>query len=158
MPACILSHFSCVQFFVTLWTVAHQAPLSTGFSRQKYWSGVECTPPGDLHKPGIKPTSPVSPALQADSLPLSHPQSPLPHLIDTSPVISKVMNVPGSNMGFSNSFYSLLGRLSTQLPAILFYFSDSIRPQRYANTHPWTLEIRLYAEKGSLQMRLSERF
>ena len=38
--ACILNHFSCVWFFVTLWTVACQAPLSMGFSRQEYWSGL----------------------------------------------------------------------------------------------------------------------
>ena len=48
-----------------------------GFSRQEHWSGLPCPPPGDLPNPGIKPTSPVSPALQADSFPLSQgsPQS-----------------------------------------------------------------------------------
>ena len=55
-----------------LWTVAYQAPLSMGFSRQQYWSGLSFPSPGDLPNPGIKPKSPVSPALQADSLPLSH--------------------------------------------------------------------------------------
>ena len=45
---CMLSRFSCVQFFVTLWTVAHQVPLSMGFSRQEYWSGLPCPPPRDL--------------------------------------------------------------------------------------------------------------
>ena len=66
---CMLNHFSRVQLFVTLWPVAHQAPLSMGFSRQEYWSGLPCPPPGDLPDPGIKPGSP---ALQADSLLLSH--------------------------------------------------------------------------------------
>ena len=47
----------------TLWTVAHQAPLSMGFSRQEYWSGLLCPPPGDLPNPGIGPTSLRSPAL-----------------------------------------------------------------------------------------------
>ena len=61
-PCCVLSHFSRVPLFVTLWTVAHLAPLSMGFSRQKYWSGLPCPPPGDLPNPGIKPTSLVSPA------------------------------------------------------------------------------------------------
>ena len=60
--ACMLSHFSRVQLFVTLWTVAHQAPLSMEFSRQEYWSGFPCPPPGDLPDPGIKPMS-LSPAL-----------------------------------------------------------------------------------------------
>ena len=48
---------------VTLWTIAHQAPLFVGFSRQEYWSRLLCPPPGDPHDPGIKPRSPVSPAL-----------------------------------------------------------------------------------------------
>ena len=55
-----LSH---VQFFKTPWTVARQAPLSTGFSRQEYWSRLPCLPPGDLPDPGIEPTSLISPAL-----------------------------------------------------------------------------------------------
>ena len=54
-----------------LWTVAGQAPLSMGFSRQEYWSGLLCPPPGDLPYPGIKLSSLSSPALQVDSLPLS---------------------------------------------------------------------------------------
>ena len=44
----MLSHFSCVQVFVILWTVAHQSPLSVEFSRQEYWSGLPCPPLGDL--------------------------------------------------------------------------------------------------------------
>ena len=54
---CLLSHFSCVQLFVILQTVAVQAPLSMGFSRQEYWSGLPCPPPGDLPNPGIEPAS-----------------------------------------------------------------------------------------------------
>ena len=46
--ACMLSHLNCVGLFVTPWTVAHQAPLSLGFSRQVYWNGLPCPPPGDL--------------------------------------------------------------------------------------------------------------
>ena len=53
----------------TFWTVAHQAPLSVGFFRQEYWSGLPFLPPEDLPHPGIKPESPVSLALQTDSLP-----------------------------------------------------------------------------------------
>ena len=45
---------------VTLWTVAHHAPLSMGFSRQKYWSGLPCSPPGDLPDPGFEPASLMS--------------------------------------------------------------------------------------------------
>ena len=53
--ACVLSHFSHVRLFLTPWTVALQAPLSMGFSRQEYWSGLPFTPPGDLLYPGIEP-------------------------------------------------------------------------------------------------------
>ena len=60
---------SRVRLCATPWTVAHQAPLSMGFSRQKYWSGLLFPPPGDLPDPEIEPVSPVSPALQVDSLP-----------------------------------------------------------------------------------------
>ena len=54
---------SCVRLFATLWTIAHQAPLFIGFSRQEHWSEWACPPPGDLPDPGIKPESPTSPAL-----------------------------------------------------------------------------------------------
>ena len=60
---CVLSRFSCVQLFVTLWTTAPQAPLSMGFSRQEYCSGLPCPPPRDLPDPRIELTSLTSPAL-----------------------------------------------------------------------------------------------
>ena len=63
MCACMPSHFSCFQLFMTLWIVAHQPPLSMVFSRQEYWSGLPCHPPGDLPNPGIEPTSLTSPPL-----------------------------------------------------------------------------------------------
>ena len=72
------NRFRRVCLFSTPWTVAHQAPLSMGFSRQEYWSGLPCPPPGDLPNPGIKTSSPVTPALQVDSLQLSHRGSPYP--------------------------------------------------------------------------------
>ena len=73
---CVLSCFSRVLLFLTLQTVAHKAPLSMGFSRQEYWSGLPCSP-GDLPNPGIEPTFPVSLALQADSLPIEPPGKPV---------------------------------------------------------------------------------
>ena len=66
------SRFSRVQLFATLWTVARQTPLSMGFSRQEYWSGLPCPHPGHFLNPGIKPMSPAAPALQVDSLLLRH--------------------------------------------------------------------------------------
>ena len=74
--AYVLSCFSHVQLFTTLWTVACQAPLSMGLSRQEYWSGLPFPSPGDLPNPAIETASPVAPALQADSLLLSHLWSP----------------------------------------------------------------------------------
>ena len=62
------SHFSHVQLFVTQWTVARQASLSLGFSRQEYWSGLPFPTPGDLPKPGTEPPCLMSPALQVGSL------------------------------------------------------------------------------------------
>ena len=60
MHVCMLS---CVRLFATPWTVAHQAPLSIGFSRQECWSGLPFPSPGDLPNPGVKPESLESPAL-----------------------------------------------------------------------------------------------
>ena len=61
-----LSH---VQLFAIQWTLAHQARLSVGFSRQENWGGLPFPSPGDLPDPGIELVSPVSPTLQANSLP-----------------------------------------------------------------------------------------
>ena len=58
-----LSHFRHVPLFVTPWTVAYQAPLSMGFSRQEYWSGLPCPPAGNRPNPGTETVSLVSPAL-----------------------------------------------------------------------------------------------
>ena len=68
---------SRILLFLTPWTVARQAPLFMGFSRQEYWSGLPCPPPGDLPNPGIKPRSPT---LQADSLQSEPPGKPSPCL------------------------------------------------------------------------------
>ena len=64
---------SRVLLFATSWTVAHQAPLSMGFSRQDYWSGLPYNPPGDLPNPGIEPRSP---ALWAEALTSEPPGKP----------------------------------------------------------------------------------
>ena len=57
MCACILNRLSHVQFFATLWTVAHQAPLFMAFSRQESWNVLLCPPPGNLPDLGVKPES-----------------------------------------------------------------------------------------------------
>ena len=68
--AYLLSH---VWLFATPWTIAHQAPLSTGILQQQYWTGLPCPSPRDLPNPAIEPWSP---ALQADSLPSEPPEKP----------------------------------------------------------------------------------
>ena len=78
---CLLSHFSCVQLFATLWTIARHASQSMEFSRQKCWTRLACPSSGDLPDPRTEPKSPESPALQSDSLLLSHHGSPYYSLI-----------------------------------------------------------------------------
>ena len=77
------SYYCCVVIksrpTVTPWTVAHQTPLFLGFSRQEYWSRLPFPSLGDLPDPRIEP---MSPALQADALPLSHQGSPVLHLME----------------------------------------------------------------------------
>ena len=70
-----LSPFSRVQLFATPWTVASQAPLSMGFPRQEFWSGLPFPPPEDLPDPEVEPATLVSPAL-AGRLPLATPGKP----------------------------------------------------------------------------------
>ena len=77
---------------VTLWTVASQDPLSMGFSRQEYWSGLPFPPPRNLPNPGIKPRSP---ALQADSLLTELQGKPL---ICVCMCVCKNMGFPGGSM------------------------------------------------------------
>ena len=67
---CVFSHSVVSDSLRLQWTVAHQAPLSMGFSKQEYCSGLLCPPPRDRAKPAVKPRSPT---LQADSLPSEPP-------------------------------------------------------------------------------------
>ena len=74
---CVLSCFICVQLFATLWATALQAPLSMGFSRQEYWSGLPCSSLGDLPNPRIEPMTLCLLYWQADSIPLEPPGMPI---------------------------------------------------------------------------------
>ena len=73
----MLSGFSHVQLCATLWTVACRGPLSMGFSRQKYWSGLPFSPPEDLPDPGIDPPSLMSPAFTGVFFTTSAPWKPI---------------------------------------------------------------------------------
>ena len=73
---CVLIHFSHAGLLTILQTVARQASLPMGFSRQEHWSALPCPSPGDLHDPGIQPASLGLLHWQADSLPLTPPGKP----------------------------------------------------------------------------------
>ena len=94
----MISHFSHVQLFETLWTTAHQALLSMGFSRQEYWSELPCHPPGDLPNPGIKPWSP---ALQADTLPSEPPGKPRKTGVGCHFLLQEVTTLMNNTVGFA---------------------------------------------------------
>ena len=72
---------SVVSDSATLWTIAHQASLSMGFSRQQYWSGLPFPPPGDLPDPGIKPESPACAGKPMSTLSNTNASEFLTHLI-----------------------------------------------------------------------------
>ena len=87
LDACVYVCSIMSNYSVSPWTITHQDPLSMAFPRQTYWSGLSFPPPGDLLKLGIKTESLTSPALQADSLQLSHLGSPPP--VDKSKLKTK---------------------------------------------------------------------
>ena len=89
----VLSH---VRLFVTLWTVAHQAPLSMGFSRQEYFSGLPCPPPGNLPKPGSEIRSP---ALQVDPLPAEPQGKPKYTGVGSLSLLQGIFPTQKSNQG-----------------------------------------------------------
>ena len=106
---CVLS---CVWFFAVPWTVACQAPASMdfcGFPRQEYWSGLPFPPPGDLPDPGIKPGSPVSPAV-AGRFPYHQCHLGSPSCADLVPQICKML--PWSRVGNSKKHTETLRILS----------------------------------------------
>ena len=117
---CVLSHFSCVWLFVTLWIVVCKGPLSTGFSRQEYLSGLLCPPPGNLPKPGIKPASRLAPALQADFSPLSHWRSPY---VCVCMYIYKICGKSSACNAGDTGLIPVLGRSPTEGNANPFQYS-----------------------------------
>ena len=80
----LFSRFIVSDSFATLWTVAHQTPLSMGFPRQKYWSGLPFPPPRDFHDPGVEPTSLVSLELAGRLFTTVSPGKPIVACISTS--------------------------------------------------------------------------
>ena len=106
----VLRH-SVVSDSETLWIVAHQAPLSMGFSRQEYWSGLPCPPPGNRPNPG---TEPRSPSLQTDSLPSEPPGKPKNTGVCSLSFFEGIFLTQDSNPGLSHCRRRILYCLSHQ--------------------------------------------
>ena len=136
---CVLSHLSRVQLFVTPWTVACQASLSTGFSRQAYWNGLPFPSPGDLPDTGIKP---MFPTLQADSLPSKAPGNP--YMRSTSWKMPEWMN------------YKLEWREKYQQPQICRWCHSNEGEQRgtkvplYEGEREWKAGLKLNIQKSKI--------
>ena len=90
---------SRVRLIATPWTAAYQAPLSMEFSRQEYWSGLPCPPPGSLPDPGIEPTSLRSPALSGGFFTTSVPWE-VHNLVLTNTLTMKEMQQANRNCGW----------------------------------------------------------
>ena len=105
----LLSRFSHARLFVTLWTVAYQAPLAMGFSRQEYWSALPCPPLGDLPDPGIELMALKSPTLAGVYLPLVPPgklrELPRMYVCEGCSVMSNSLQPHGLYRKFSKPEY-----------------------------------------------------
>ena len=122
----MLSRFICVQFCVISWTVTRQAPLSTGFSRQEYWSGLPFPSAGDLPYPGIKPRSPAS---QADPLTSEPPRKPKMAIVSLyQSIVTLNINVSNPLIERHKSGWLNSKKQKTQLYAV------SKRPCSFRNT------------------------
>ena len=113
---CDTVNCSVVSDSVTLWNRAHQAPLSMGFSRQEYWSGLPCPPPGNLPNPGIEPRSPT---LQVDSLLTEPPWEPKNTGMGSCSLLQAIFPAQGSNPGLPHCrqiLHQLSHQESTCLP------------------------------------------
>ena len=90
----VSSRFSRVQLFVPPWAAACQTPLPMRFPRQEYWSGLPCSPPGDLPSPGVKPRSP---ALQVESLLSDPPGKPMNTGMGNLSLLQGILPIQGLN-------------------------------------------------------------
>ena len=105
MCCAVLSHFSHVRLSATSWTIAHDALLSMGFSRQEYWSGLPFPSPGDLRDPGMEPSSPT---LQEDSLP-TEPPGKSPSLPSWNQIFALFLECEALILGMNLGVHPFLG-------------------------------------------------
>ena len=106
--------------------VAHQVPLSMGFSRQEYWSGLPCPAPGDPPHPRIKPALLMSPALAAGSLPLVPPGKPIWKSVFLATFKYIIYNV--SNYSYHAIYYILRIYFITEILCLLIFTHCDILP------------------------------
>ena len=140
---------SSVRLFATPWTVAHQAPLSMGFSRPEYWSGLPFPSPGDLPNSGIEPRSPT---WQADSLPAEPPGKPKNTGVASLSLLQGIFPTQESNQGLLHCrwiLYQLSYQENPRPPLINLQNEDAVTYRRamfwrtwngilYGNTH-WAM-------------------
>ena len=151
MHVCMLSHFSHVWAFRTLWTIVHQAPLSMGFSRQELPSPL----PGVLPHPGIKPESLMSPALAGRFLPLVPPGKPNSNLVE--PNLSGKVQVSGIQLRIRKALIRVfkkpyISHIKKKKSYRVFVLGYSLCSEKAMATHSSTLAWRIpgTAEPGGL--------
>ena len=128
----VLSCFSPVWLFVTLWTVAHQALLSIGFFRQEYWSGLPFPSPGDLCNPGIKRLSLTSPALAGGFFPTSTTWEPILDFIAENEYNYTLFYKCSQS---SKVFYNLIQKVESQRSAFALWATNVVPAITFLS--PW---------------------
>ena len=123
---------SVVSDSATPWTIACQAPL-WGFSRQEYWSGLPCPPPGDLPNPGIKPRSPT---WQADSLSSEPPGKPKNTGVGSLFLLQGIFLIQKSNWGLLNCRW-ILYQLSYPLISVILIVLSTVNLQSQGQFVPF---------------------
>ena len=140
---CFLNH---VRLFATPWAIAHQAPLSLGFSRQENWSGWPCPPPGDLPSPGTGPRSPTSPSLAGRFFTVEPP--------------GKFLYLTGTKMNKIWSFPCRTQRLLTEADSHTDQHSveDSRTAlhEEFCRSRRWESQLIRRFKKGLLRKRMPE--
>ena len=156
----VLSHFSCVWLFVTLWTVTHQALLSMGFSRHEYQSGWPCPPSGDLPYPGVEPMSFMSPALAGGFFNTSAiweaPQSSLSSVQSLSRI--RLFAIPWiaarqAPLSITNSWSSLrLTSIESVMPSSHLILCPAPNPSQHQSLFQWVNSLHEVAKVLEFQL------
>ena len=146
---CFLSCFSCVCLCATLWTIAYQSPLSMGFSRQEYWSGLPCPPPGDLPNPGSYPHLLSTLHWQVCYLPLAYHGKPQVLFIILQLQITTKFNILFSHNNSHDSFRFTSHLFLLLLQTLLFMCSitsQCLRTQRLRLRSPFYFHLQLLSK------------